>query len=314
MLLAELNKTRKIGIEIEAVLPDTSGAERHQVQQRLAEIFSANGLPSVARQYSHEPVPAGKVLCVEYDSSLVGHSEGWNGITFHQLEIKTKPLAGLDEFSAVVPKMVKLASFLNLQVNKSCGLHVHLDTASEVQNPKFVRSLLNLAYRFEPVIYGLVPPSRKTGGYSSPLPDLREQWSRCRTRGCYHRLLSGWARYTGLNLSHALSDNSRVEFRWAGSSLDAEKITSWVVFLNRLVDAANTRNAQMPQAQVENNRAGLQKMLVTLGLLQNTRVWTVAKDLAPTRRYLIRRWKQLNVDQLKGRRRRRRILTAALTG
>jgi hypothetical protein len=118
--------------------------------------------------------------------------------------------------------------------------------------------------------------------------------------------LSGWSRYTGLNLCHALTDNSRVEFRWAGSSLDADKITHWVIFLNRLLDAANTRNAQMPREQVENTRAGLQKMLVTLGLLQNTRVWTVNKDLAPTRRYLIKRWKQLNTAQLKSRPRRHR--------
>ena len=119
---------------------------------------------------------------------------------------------------------------------------------------------------------------------------------------------------TIVNLCHILTDNSRVEFRWAGSSLDAEKITSWVVFLNRLVDAANIRNAQTPREQVENNRAGLQKMLVTLGLLQNTRVWTVGKDLAPTRRYLIRRWKQLNADQLKRRPRHNRVATVSPPG
>jgi hypothetical protein len=90
--------------------------------------------------------------------------------------------------------------------------------------------------------------------------------------------------------------------------LDAEKITGWVAFLNRLVDAANTRNCQTPHEQVENTRAGLHKMLVTLGLLQNTRVWTVGKDLAPVRRFLIRRWKQLNADLLKGRSRPGRII------
>lgn len=314
MLTAELNKTRKIGIEIECVLADTSGATRYQVQQRLATIFTANGLPSVAREYSHEPVPEGMVLCIEYDSSLVGNHEGWNGLTFHQLEIKTKPLNGLTEYLAVIPKMVKLASFLNLQVNKSCGLHVHLDTSEEVQNPTFIKSLLNLAYRFEPVIYGLVPPSRKNCGYCAPLPDLRESWSRCRNRMSYQRLLAGWARYTGVNMNHVLSDNSRIEFRWGGSSLDAEKITSWVVMLNRLVDAATTRNAQTPREQVENNRAGLQKMLVTLGLLTNTRVWTASKDLAPYRRYIIRRWKQLNTDQLKRRARRRHRVAAVTLG
>jgi hypothetical protein len=308
MLTAELNKTRRIGIEIEAVVADISGASRMAVQQRLAEIFASNGLPSIAREYSHEPVPPGKVLCVEYDSSLVGHSDGWNGLSFHALEIKTKPLAGFDEFLAVVPKMVRLGAFLNLQVNKSTGLHVHLDTAEEVRNPRFIRSLLNLVYRFEPVIYGLVPPSRKSCGYCQPLPDFRQSWSRCHSELGYRRLLAGWSRYTGINLCHILSDNSRVEFRWAASSLDAEKITGWVAFLNRLVDAANTRNCQTPHEQVENTRAGLHKMLVTLGLLQNTRVWTVGKDLAPVRRFLIRRWKQLNADLLKGRSRHVRTI------
>ena len=310
MLVAELNKTRKIGIEIEAVVADISGASRMAVQQRLADIFTANGLPAVARQYSHEPVPPGKALCVEYDSSLVGDSRGFTGITFHQLEIKTKPMEGLTEALEIIPRMVKLGAFLNLQVNRSCGLHVHLDTAAEVQNPRFIKSLLNLVYRFEPVIYGLVPPSRETCGYCTPLPDLRESWSRCRNSLSYDALLRGWTRYTGLNLCHVRSGNSRVEFRYAGSSLDADKIIAWIVFLNRLLDAANTRNAQTPREQVANTRAGLQKMLVTLGLLGNTRVWSVSKELAPYRKYLVKRWKQLNADQLKGRSRCRRPVLA----
>jgi hypothetical protein len=49
-------------------------------------------------------------------------------------------------------------------------------------------------------------------------------------------------------------------------------------------------------------------MLITLGLLGNTRVWSVSKDLAPYRKYLVKRWKQLNTAQLKGRPRRRPVL------
>ena len=275
------------------------------VQERLAQIFNANGLPAVARPYSHDPVPAGVTLCVEYDGSLEGDSQGFSGITFHQLEIKTKPLNGFEEFLQVVPKTVKLATFLNCQVNRTTGLHVHLDTAEEVRsNPKFIRSLLNLTYRFEPVIYGLVAPSRRTCGYCRPMPDLREQWSRCHSTRSYQRLLTYWQRYIGVNCCYMLSENSRVEFRWHGGSLDAEKISSWVVLLNRLLDCAHTRNCQTPKSQVENSRHGLRKMMVTLGLLTNSRVWTVAKELAPTRRYLIRHWKQLNTDQLKKSRRR----------
>ena len=297
MLEASLNTTRKIGIEIEAVVADISGANRIQVQERLAQIFTANGLPAVARTYSHAPVPHGMTLSVEYDGSLVGSSP-FEGITFHQLEVKTRPLNGFGELLAVIPKTVQLMAFLNCSVNRSTGLHVHLDAAEEVgSNPRFVRSLLNLVYRFEPVIYGLVPPSRRSNSYAQPIPDLRSEWSRCSSMKAYRRLLGHWQRYSGLNLCHATGDNPRVEFRWHSGSLDAEKITHWVAFLNRLMDAANTRNCQTPREQVANTRQGLQKMLVTLGLLTNTRVWKVAKDLAPTRRYLLKRWKALNPDQ-----------------
>jgi hypothetical protein len=263
---------------------------------------SFNGLPAVARQYTHAPVPNGMVLCVEYDGSLVGDSRGFNGISFHQLEVKTRPVNGFAEASAVVKTTVELMAFLGCQVNRSCGLRVHLDARHEVTtNPKFIRSLLNLAYRFEPVIFGLVPPSRRTCGYARTIPDLREHWSRCRSMRCYRRLLNGWDRYVGLNASHLTGDNPRVEFRWAGGSLNGGRILHWVAFLNRLMDCAFTRNCQTPREQVANTRHGLQKTLVTLGLLTNTRVWKVAADLAPTRRFLIQRWKHFNTDQLKKR-------------
>ena len=71
----------------------------------------------------------------------------------------------------------------------------------------------------------------------------------------------------------AASRRAGLAVRWS-----FPKISHWVIFLNRLLDAANIRNAR-PRQQVDNTRHGLQKMFVTLGLLGNTRVWKVSKDL-----------------------------------
>lgn len=310
MLEASINMTRRIGIEIECLAIDIGGSDANTYRQRLADIFTRNGLPAVARPYSHAPVPSGALFCIEYDSSLVPDHRGYQGITFHNLEIKTKPLDGFAEFTSVMPRALELMRFANFQVNRSCGLHCHLDTSAEVaDNPRFIRSLLNLTWRFEPLIYGLCPPSRRDCGYAQPMPDLRDEWSRCRNHRSYARLLGNFTRYCGLNMTHCLSGNSRIEARWAGGSLDYAKISHWVIFLNRLLDAANIRNAQTPRQQVENSRHGLQKMFVTLGLLGNTRVWKVSKDLAPTRKYLLKRWRSLNCPL--GKSSRRPALAAA---
>ena len=74
-LAAELNRTRRLGVEHELTMPRMGNSSGTDVQNTLAEILTANGLPSIARGYSHQSIPDNYDLAVEFDSSIRGHSE-----------------------------------------------------------------------------------------------------------------------------------------------------------------------------------------------------------------------------------------------
>ena len=66
---------RKIGIEIEVVLPIIGSGDNADVQRLLAEVLSNQGIRSVARSYTHRDVPAGCKLAIEHDVSLRDESK-----------------------------------------------------------------------------------------------------------------------------------------------------------------------------------------------------------------------------------------------
>ena len=134
------------------------------VQRTIASVLTQNGIRSCARPYSHAPVPAGFDLAVESDSSVQGETK-YEGISWFAIEIKTRILNGIDEWEQIVPKMLDLARYLGARVNSSTGHHVHLSLPEAVENPKVIRSLTALVTRIEPVVYGLLAPSRKRCGF-----------------------------------------------------------------------------------------------------------------------------------------------------
>lgn len=74
MLSAEIDRSRRIGTEFEFALPQIGTGTGDDVRRTLAEVLTANGLPAVARGYSHRPLPDGIDLAVEYDASVRGRA------------------------------------------------------------------------------------------------------------------------------------------------------------------------------------------------------------------------------------------------
>lgn len=65
-----------------------------------------------------------------------------------------------------------------------------------------------------------------------------------------------------------------------------------------MTDHACTRRCKAAKSQYGNSRSNLDKMMTTLGLKVNSRVYAkVAPELRETDRYLLKRWKSLNAAE-----------------
>ena len=294
MLTADINRSRKIGVEFEMTVPLVGSGSGHDVQRTLATVLTANGIRSVARGYSHDPIPTGVDLAVEFDSSVRGETR-YAGVSWHAVEIKTRILGGLDDWERVVPKMLDIAKYMGARVNQSTGHHVHVSLPEVAAKPKAIRSLTALVSRVEPIIYGLLAPSRCRNNYCMPLggrlPDLRA----CKTVADFQDRLRGQSRYYGCNLTHVTDDAPRVEYRYHQGTLDAAKARHWLRFLLQLTEHAATRNCQTLAEPLPNDRGGFERMATSVGLRVNNKIYTkVSPELTETASYLLRRWKHFN--------------------
>ena len=243
MLFAELNLNRKLGCEFEMTVPRIGSGSGNDVQQSIARCLSANGVRAVARSYQHSPVPDRCDVAVEYDSSVRGESR-FQGVSWHAIEVKTRILNGVPDWEAVVPRTLEICRYLGARVNRSCGHHIHVSYPEARDRPTTIRSLYNLMHRFEPVIYGLVAPSRRENGYARALENRARLLHGCRSMTSFRRALNGWNRQSGLNLTHLFEPEPRIEFRYHQGTLDANKARHWMRLVNRLVEHSVTRSCQ----------------------------------------------------------------------
>jgi hypothetical protein len=280
-------------------IPLIGGGSQQDLRVKMAKILSANGLRAVARGYSHAPVGDDLDVVVEHDNSIVGESV-YSGIEWVQVEVKTRILSGTADFDAVVKKLCEISRYLGARQNRSTGVHLHLDFPELRDGPERLRSFYNLSHRCEPVFFGLVAPSRRDNSYCKPMPSPSKFFHTCCTiKECQNALiLVGYDRYWGFNLTHAFGSTPRIEFRQHQGSLDFEKLRHWRNLCLRLVDHSLQRNCKAAPKPLVNDKASLMRMLVTLGLKPNTRVFkTVDPELRETGRFLLRRWKQLNAQR-----------------
>jgi len=294
MLNAELSRNRRLGVEFEMVIPQIGGGVSDDVRKVIAQVLTANDVPAVARGYCHRPVPHGADVCVEYDSSVRGESR-YRGISWVSVEVKTRILNSLEDWEQVVPPMLDVLRYLGARVNSSCGHHIHVELSEAKDRPAVIRSLFNTIHRNENVIFGLVPPSRLTNHYCQKLPDMPGRLARCRTMSCFKSELQRLTRSSGVNWTHLWGSEPRVEYRYAASTLNVEKARHWARLMLRMTDHACNRTCKATKVQLPNERASLDKMLTTLGLKVNSRVYSrVDPELRESGKYLLKRWKELN--------------------
>lgn len=146
-------------------------------------------------------------------------------------------------------------------VNRDCGLHVHIDGRD--LGCTEIKKLLKITRYFEPVLYAMLPESRHEGSYSVPLERfpksrfrigakdeeaLKRLWygpkgsRRVDLKSKYHH-----SRYYGLNI-HSWFYRRSLEFRYHSGTLNALKITNFIVICQAIVDKAQAmKQVRMPQ-------------------------------------------------------------------
>ena len=283
---------RRIGVEIECVVPIIGVGDNHDVQTLLASILSRQGIRTIARSYTHRPLPDDYQMAIEHDVSLEDENR-YPGLRWSKVEVKTAPMTW-QALNQVLPATLDVIRYCGARVNRSCGLHVHHHVPEIGRQPLIARNLQHLWWRFHHVLYGLVAPSRVTNRYCYP-PQQADatQYDRCRTYPQLCDVLAGVSRYNGLNLVNlAVPSRLTVEWRIHSGTTDYDKIRAWVLSTQRWVEHAVQRSIHHRSEPVPNTRDGLNSLLVATGLKPNSRIYhRVSPELRDVGRYLLKRWK-----------------------
>lgn len=298
MLTAEINRSRKLGVEHEFYVPVLGNMSREGVQDQIANILTQNGIRALARPYSHTLLPSNFDVAVETDGSI-SPTHPFAGTMYCALEIKTRILT-YDEYEALLPRILAIIAHLSGRVNASCGYHVHIGVP-EVRHrdgAAVVRSLYNLFHRFEPVLFGLQPPSRWNNTYCRKMENRSRLLHKCHSLESVKRALSGWDRYYAWNCTTLFESNPHLELRHGAGTLEVAKARHWLRTCLQLVEHAITRSCQSGEP-VECNRQGLASLLTTCGFKPNSRVYgKVSAELRDTGRYLLmKRWRAFHGPQ-----------------
>ncbi len=199
--------TQYFGVEIECFIPYiatcTNGDiddSTHSNQRELKKLFSQNKI---------------KFATVKSDGSI-RETEGHFPV---EITILTK-----FNDTSNLQKACELLNNLGAKVNKSCGLHVHLDSRNLSES-----QVLEIGKNFKkalPVLLKMVPKSRRDNSY-------------CRASVSK---MSG-QRYHAVNLT-AFSKYKTIEIRLHSSTTDFNKIMNWANLLNAIKKSTIKKTCQ----------------------------------------------------------------------
>jgi len=207
---------------------------------------------------------------VARDSSIEATSEA------KQVEVVTPPMKW-EEIGAL-KHVVKRLREAGAEVNKSCGIHVHVDGSSHT--PKTVKNLVNLMARWQEVLIEAleVHPSRlsrytrrisdikveEINGAKDSWEDIKNAWY----RGCYDNRTWKYneTRYHTLNL-HSLFYRGTVEFRLFNATLDEEKIGAYIMLAMAMNNAAlKMSSRRRKKAEHQTTKDAVRHLLWELGI------------------------------------------------
>lgn len=208
--------TATFGIEIELICGT-------HTQAQVAQAINAAGVPCSAVGYSHHRTDYWKVVT---DGSL--------GVGGHEV---VSPVLTLDRV-AEIDKVCYALAGIRANVNRSCGLHVHVGARD--LNINSLKRLAALYAESEDVIDLLLPPSRRArnNAYCRTLKDVvPATLAAARDVQGVARAIDGGERYSKINFA-AFWRHGTVEFRQHSGTIDPAKIKNWLKLCLSLVTTA----------------------------------------------------------------------------
>ena len=292
---------RCFGVEIEFVAPrslvgENSGSYQSSRSAVATAIERVSGVTVVAESYNHTTRTHWKIV---NDSTarptLSQHNNGYIG-GFELVSPILKGENSINELKAILKAM----RLLNLDVSRHCGLHVHHDVREwrkDLRSSDFNRNhdamnkitnCITLTQKFEDVIYGMLPKSRKSGGWARTINSTyRSVWHSMNGKASHNKAdkMKALKKYQkshstsasfqrdrtcGLNF-HSMFRHGTVEFRYGAPTLNAEKMINWIVFTQQFVNMAEVwKSVQTPKEMLIDIKANVdltfEKMRDTLGL------------------------------------------------
>lgn len=217
---------RRYGIEIEAF-----GVDRVRLNSKL----NNEGVQCQVESYNHTTRDHWKITS---DGSING-TEAFE-IVSPVLE-KKKGLEQLKKVSDVLKSQ-------GARINKTCGVHIHVEV-NDLKIEDWKRLLKNY-FRLEKIIDGFMPNSRRgsNNGYCKSLMNIRNFENRIDNETTLDGLQSifNHDRYYKINLRSYVRQGT-IEFRQHSGTIEFEKISNWVYFIERLIEFSkrgNTVNAE----------------------------------------------------------------------
>lgn len=214
---------RRFGVEIESF-----GMTRPEV----AQLLCANGIPCVDVGYSHRVLTTWKVVV---DASIREGRSNQMGF-----ELVSPPMSG-PEGLAEVARVVELVNAAGCDVDKTCGIHVHVEandlTAREIAN------VFNRYRKHEEEIDRAMPASRRgsSNRFCKSIRTLPELAVHATAQQTAQQVTD---RYYKVNLTSYVKYGT-IEFRQHSGSLNAAKITTWIRFVMQFVEASRLTNAEV---------------------------------------------------------------------
>ncbi len=216
--------SRKFGIEIEAV-----GVPMAEVARAL----NAAGIPTCVEGYNHITKSHWKVVS---DSSLSGQ---------YAFELVSPILQGASGLCQV-ETVGRVLTEIGAKVNKSCGLHVHVD-ARDIDTAAMKR-VCKMWMKYESCFDSVMPESRRNNVFCrSTRNDFRSLDVAFNAIDAARdlnglRAVMGGNRYKKLNLE-SLVRHGTVEFRQHSGTVDNTKMVMWIELVTAFIECAVTAKA-----------------------------------------------------------------------
>ena len=223
---------RKFGIEIEMI----GGSN---TMREVAARLTAEGVATFVAGYTHAVTSQWKIVS---DGSV----QGANG-----MELVSPILEG-DEGLAQVRKVGEVLTAMGCTVNRTTGMHVHVDARDLTVEQ--IKNVLRIWCKYESNYDSILPASRRgdanmycrsvVNRLGGTLEAAFATIKRCRTVQDLARCFNG--RYYKINLE-AYSRHGTLEFRGHSGTVDATKLVNWTKLVTAIVCRATETRCVKPK-------------------------------------------------------------------